>query len=89
LVFGEEHNGLSERAKELADGLFNIPQSGATQSLNISVAAAVSMYEIFRQKRMAGQDGSTLSEEQYKFLLKKLSAIEPRSRVVITHHRSE
>ncbi len=44
LIFGNEHEGISEVMKELADGNFIIPQVGMIQSLNISVACAVSLY---------------------------------------------
>ncbi len=53
LVFGNEHFGISERALNLADGNFLIPQVGIIQSLNISVACAVSVYEAFRQRNNA------------------------------------
>lgn len=51
LVFGNEHSGVSSRAVELADSNFLIPQIGVIQSLNISVACAVSVYEAFRQRQ--------------------------------------
>jgi len=54
LVFGNEHNGVSEEASQLADGNFIIPQVGMIPSLNISVACAVSIYEAFRQRKQAG-----------------------------------
>lgn len=54
LVFGNEHSGVSEQAYKLADGNFLIPQIGMVQSLNISVAAAVTLYEAYRQKKNAG-----------------------------------
>ncbi|MFP5040147.1 TrmH family RNA methyltransferase [Parasediminibacterium sp. JCM 36343] len=54
LVFGNEQNGISEEMKALADGNFVIPQVGMVQSLNISVACAVSVYEAYRQKKQAG-----------------------------------
>src|SRR5690349_21074903 len=38
LVFGNEHNGVSDEIRTLADGNFVIPQVGIIQSLNISVA---------------------------------------------------
>ena len=55
LVFGNEHDGVSEESRALADGNFIIPQVGMIQSLNISVACAVTIYEAFRQKWVAGQ----------------------------------
>jgi tRNA (guanosine-2'-O-)-methyltransferase len=54
LVFGNEHSGVSEEIIGLADGNFIIPQVGMIRSLNISVACAVSLYEAFRQKQVAG-----------------------------------
>jgi tRNA (guanosine-2'-O-)-methyltransferase len=54
LVFGNEHAGVSEEIRNMADGNFLIPQMGIIQSLNISVACAVSIYEALRQKTNAG-----------------------------------
>jgi tRNA (guanosine-2'-O-)-methyltransferase len=58
LVFGNEHDGVSEESRALADGNFIIPQVGMIQSLNISVACAVTIYEAFRQKWVARQYAS-------------------------------
>src|ERR1700712_1922695 len=41
LVFGNEHDGVSEEIRAMADGNFIIPQVGIIKSLNISVACAV------------------------------------------------
>lgn len=54
LVFGNEHNGVSDELRANADGNFIIPQQGIIQSLNISVACAVTLYEAYRQKKNAG-----------------------------------
>ena len=54
LVFGNEHSGVSEEIRKMADGNFIIPQSGIIRSLNISVACAVTLYEAYRQKALAG-----------------------------------
>jgi tRNA (guanosine-2'-O-)-methyltransferase len=61
LVFGNEHHGVSAEAMHGADGNFLIPQVGVVQSLNISVACAVSLYEAFRQRFTCG----LYSEPQY------------------------
>ncbi len=55
LVFGNEHRGVSDEAARLADGNFQIPMTGMIQSLNVSVACAVSLYEAFRQRSIAGK----------------------------------
>jgi tRNA (guanosine-2'-O-)-methyltransferase len=54
LVFGNEHKGVSETLLQHCDGNFIIPQVGMVQSLNISVACAITLYEAFRQKESAG-----------------------------------
>ena len=54
LVFGNEHSGVSDEIRALADGNFIIPQVGIIRSLNISVACAVTVYEAYRQKDAAG-----------------------------------
>ena len=54
LVFGNEHSGVSEEIIAMADGNFISPQVGIIKSLNISVACAVTLYEAFRQKTIAG-----------------------------------
>jgi len=54
LVFGNEHRGVSSEAAKLADENFLIPMMGMIQSLNVSVACAVSLYEAFRQRQSTG-----------------------------------
>ena len=72
LVFGNEHNGVSEELRAVADGNFIIPQVGIIRSLNISVACAVTLYEAFRQKSKAGHYSSPhLPKEQYTKLLEE------------------
>ena len=74
LVFGNEHSGVSEEIRRLADGNFIIPQSGIIRSLNISVACAVTLYEAYRQKKLAGHyDKSKLNGKILKNLMEKWS----------------
>ncbi len=54
LMFGNEHAGLSEEALSYLDGNFIIPQYGMVQSLNVSVACAVSLFEASRQRDERG-----------------------------------
>lgn len=77
LVFGNEHDGVSAEIREMADGNFIIPQVGIIKSLNISVACAVTLYEAFRQKTLAGHyDRRNLPDEQYESLLTEWGFIE-------------
>ena len=50
IVFGGEKEGLSEEIKKICDEMIFIPMTGMVESYNISVAAAIMMYEVFRQK---------------------------------------
>ena len=69
LVFGNETFGVSEEITKLVDGTFIIPQVGIIKSLNISVACAVTLYEAFRQKQIAGHyEEPKLGEKQLKSL---------------------
>ncbi|MDH3727142.1 MAG: RNA methyltransferase [Myxococcales bacterium] len=43
VVFGNEHRGTSPAWAELADGTFSIPMRGFVESLNVSVAAAITI----------------------------------------------
>jgi tRNA (guanosine-2'-O-)-methyltransferase len=54
LVFGNEQNGCSPEMVNACDGSIMIPQVGMVQSLNISVACAIILFEAFRQKTAAG-----------------------------------
>jgi len=71
LVFGNEHLGVSADATNLADGNFLIPQVGVIQSLNISVACAVTLFEAFRQKQLKGHyDSAQLPSDSIESILK-------------------
>jgi len=49
-VFGNEHRGVSDEASRGADASVRIPMMGMIESLNVSVAAAVCLYEALRQR---------------------------------------
>lgn len=55
IVLGNEHRGVSDEAAQQADGLVGIPMMGMIESLNVSVAAAVFLYEALRQRQAVGQ----------------------------------
>lgn len=54
LILGTELHGLSDEAIAAADARVKIPMAGMVRSLNVSVAAAVVLYEAQRQRREAG-----------------------------------
>ena len=44
VIFGTEHSGVSETFRGIADGTFAVPMRGFVESLNVSVAAAVTFH---------------------------------------------
>lgn len=50
IVVGNEHSGASPDALRLSDGVITIPMRGMVQSLNVSVATAVVLEEVLRQR---------------------------------------
>lgn len=55
LVMGAEGSGLRRLTREHCDELFFLPMLGGVDSLNVSVAAGVSLYEVVRQRQGAAQ----------------------------------
>ncbi len=52
IVVGNEHTGVSDEAVKLSDKNFVIPMYGMIQSLNVSVSAAICVYEALRQREL-------------------------------------
>ena len=73
LVMGNEKDGISEAVLAKSDGNFIIPQVGMVQSLNISVACAVTLYEAFRQRKNKGfyDDHLNASPEHQAMIFEK------------------
>ena len=74
IVMGNEHRGVSKEAEDLADEKFYIPMYGMVQSLNVSVSAAITIYEALRQRTAKGMyDKSELNNEQIEEWINKWS----------------
>ena len=72
IVVGNELEGVSEEVGKVADGNVVIPMYGMAQSLNVSVATAVLLYEAERQRSQKGfYDKSQLTLEEIKEILRK------------------
>ncbi|NOH70368.1 tRNA (guanosine(18)-2'-O)-methyltransferase TrmH [Vibrio pectenicida] len=72
IILGGEKMGASKQAKLLADQDIMIPMLGMVQSLNVSVASAVIMYEAQRQRQAAGMyenSANTLTENTIQRVL--------------------
>jgi tRNA (guanosine-2'-O-)-methyltransferase len=65
VILGEELVGLSDETLQLSDDLLAIPMMGMVESLNVSVAAAIVLYEACRQREAAGMYAvSRLAEDE-------------------------
>jgi tRNA (guanosine-2'-O-)-methyltransferase len=72
LVFGSEASGLAPETLSYADETIAIPMAGMVQSLNLSVSAAVVLYEAFRQRQAKGMfDSCRLTSAEFERLEKK------------------
>ncbi len=72
IVVGHELEGISEVVRQRADLIVKIPMYGMVQSLNVSVATAVVLYEAERQRVLAGlYDTPRLSAEEREEILKR------------------
>ncbi|GGK34044.1 hypothetical protein GCM10010965_28710 [Caldalkalibacillus thermarum] len=67
-LFGNEHDGVTEEALEMADGNFIIPMYGFVQSLNISVAAAITLHQATQRARELVGDAYFLTPQEQKEL---------------------
>lgn len=59
LVMGSEGEGMRRLTRELCDFLVRIPMAGVIESLNVSVAAGVCLFEVRRQRHAAGPSRSS------------------------------
>ncbi len=72
LVFGNENRGVSDEAAKKADGTFQVPMFGMIQSLNVSVACAVTLFEALRQRHRCGHyDLPKLSETELQKMMEE------------------
>ncbi|EKO3795370.1 tRNA (guanosine(18)-2'-O)-methyltransferase TrmH [Vibrio metschnikovii] len=72
IIFGSEKSGISPQALQLADHDIVIPMVGMVQSLNVSVASALILYEAQRQRQQAGmydREQSALSQATIQRIL--------------------
>ncbi len=69
LVFGTEETGLSAKALELADEAVTIPMVGFTESFNVSVSAALCLYEVMHRLWRSEVDWKLTAIEQEELRL--------------------
>lgn len=64
LLLGNELRGLSAKSQQACQQLYSIPMYGMTESLNLSAAAAISLYDVTTRKRQQLQQVGDLSHEE-------------------------
>lgn len=68
IMFGNEHGGLSQSALESVDQKVYIPMQGLVESFNVSVSAAIIIYEVIRQRKASERDFSFNQIQQSQLL---------------------
>jgi tRNA (guanosine-2'-O-)-methyltransferase len=83
LVFGNESRGVSDDALALADARYAIPMRGFSQSLNVSVAAAVSLARAIDRRELQRGSHGDLPESEAAELRERfyVLAVKQRSRI--------
>lgn len=68
VVFGNEHLGLSDEVRDVADGTYRVPMVGFVESLNVSVASAITLY-VASRGRQGDLDRAERTEILARYLL--------------------
>lgn len=85
LCFGTEEFGLSEEAHELADAYVQIPMFGFTQSFNISVSAALCLYELTNRLHQLDLDWTLSAAEKTQLRTLWLMRATTNGRALVRH----
>lgn len=85
LVFGTEHAGISDEVKAAADGFIRIPMCGFVESLNVSVSAAILLYQLSARLRSSDVPWRLTKEEQLPLLFRWLTESVRDSRRILAH----
>ncbi|MFO7723007.1 MAG: RNA methyltransferase, partial [Bacteroidales bacterium] len=83
LLFGTELTGLSEEASAMADMYVRIPMVGFTESLNISVSAAILLYTLTTRLHRSGIHWALSPEEKTTVLIQWASAVIRKPNLII------
>lgn len=83
VVFGNEHKGVSRSVRDIADGTYAIPMEGFVESLNVSVASAITLY-VASRGRHGDLDEAAREEIRARYLL---ASVRDAARIVDEHLR--
>ena len=92
LVFGTELDGVTDQVMDQADAFVKIPMSGFSESFNISVSAAICLYDISTRLRKSDFDWKLKSQKREELLLewvkKSIKAGDQLAEKWLAEHRS-
>ena len=70
IILGNEHRGISPELSKLVDDELYIPMHGMVESFNVSVAAAIILYESWRQRSLKGMyDQPSFTQDELNNLI--------------------
>jgi len=72
LLLGNETRGLSEAARDACDDVFHVPMVGMSESLNLSVTAAVAMHDVGGRIPTVGLDPATETHWRARYYARSL-----------------
>ncbi len=88
-VFGVEKEGISDYVKQEADGFLKVPMVGFTESLNISVAAAIILQNVTSRLRQSNIDWKLSEEEKVDLYFEWLQKSIKNVNKIVEHYYSE
>jgi len=86
LVFGTEIDGITEDVYKMADRFVKIPMYGFTESFNISVCAALCMYELTKRIRSSGVNYKLSEDEKTEVYFEWMKNSISRSDLIIEEY---
>lgn len=87
--FGKESYGLSETVMEAADGFLKIPMYGFTESLNISVSAAIILQSVVSKLKQSATDWRLSEEEKFQIEMEWMKKTIKSSEEIIERYYRE
>lgn len=87
--FGKESDGLSDTVMDAADGFLKIPMYGFTESLNISVSAAIILQSVVSKMKQSNVDWQLSEEEKFEIEMQWLKKTIKASDEIIERYYSE
>lgn len=88
--FGKEREGLSDTVLEKADGFLKIPMYGFTESLNISVSAAIILQDVVTRLKQSDVNWQLSEEEKYEIeLLWTKNTLKSSEEIIRRYHEQK